>query len=71
MKTLDYVIKKFNLDVGKPSPIEIPNVGRNDLPHWLHELNFKTGVEVGVAAHRRKTDQRADHFDADRCASVL
>jgi SAM-dependent methyltransferase len=50
MKTLDYVIDRFNLDVRKPSPIEIPNIGRNDLPHWLHELNFKTGVEVGVAA---------------------
>lgn len=50
MKTLDYLIKKYSLDLKKPSPIEIPNVGRNNLPYWLHDLNFKIGVEVGVAA---------------------
>lgn len=50
MKTLDYLTKKFSIDIEKPSPIEIPNVGRDNLPKWLHEINFKTGVEVGVAA---------------------
>lgn len=49
MDTLDYIAKKYSLDLSKPSPIEIPNVGRNDLANWLHELDFKVGVEVGVA----------------------
>lgn len=50
MNTLDYIAQKFNLDLTKLSPIEIPNVGRDDMGKWLHELDFKTGVEVGVAA---------------------
>lgn len=29
--------------------IELPAVGRNDLAKWLHDLDFKRGVEVGVA----------------------
>lgn len=41
MSTLDYILKM---------PIELPNAGRNDLARWLHELDFKVGVEVGVAA---------------------
>lgn len=49
MNTLDYLSLKYNLDLTKPSPIEIANVGRNDLVHWLQELDFKVGVEVGVA----------------------
>jgi len=28
-------------------------------------------LEVGVAAHRRKADQRADQFEAGRCAGLL
>ena len=52
MDTLNYILNKFNLTFGSdtPMPIEIRNVGRNNLPDWLHELNFKSGVEVGVAA---------------------
>lgn len=49
MSTLDYILKKFNLKIGENNLIEIPNVGRNDLADWLRELDFKTGVEVGVA----------------------
>lgn len=51
MTTLDYILKKFNItyDDKTDMPIEIPNVGRNDLVSWLHELNFKVGVEVGVS----------------------
>jgi len=30
--------------------ISIPNVQRIDMLDWLHELGFKTGVEVGVAS---------------------
>src|SRR3989344_6048454 len=50
MDTLNYILNKFNLSFGSdtPMPIEIRNVGRNNLPDWLHELNFKSGVEVGV-----------------------
>lgn len=50
MSTLNYILKKFDLKIGTEPLIEIPNVGRDDLPKWLKELNFKTGVEVGVAA---------------------
>lgn len=49
MNTLDYVVNKHKLDLSVMSPIEIPNVGRNSLPEWFHELDFKVGVEVGVA----------------------
>jgi len=49
MSTLDYILKKFDLKITENPLIEIPNVGRNDLPKWLRELDFKTGVEVGVA----------------------
>ncbi len=50
MSTLEYLQKKFNLDLSKELPIEIPDVGRNNLARWLNELDFKIGVEVGVAA---------------------
>lgn len=52
MNTLDHILNKFGLsfDDRTPMPIEIPNVGRDSLAGWLHELDFKTGVEVGVAA---------------------
>lgn len=49
MNTLKYILEKFNLKMGEDALIEIPNVGRNDLAYWLHELEFNTGVEVGVA----------------------
>lgn len=49
--SLDYILNKFNLsfDTNAPMPIEIPDFGRDQLPQLLHELDFKTGVEVGVA----------------------
>lgn len=49
MNTLDYIIKKFNLDIRQPSPIEIPNYGRFQMPQLFNELGFKTGAEIGVA----------------------
>lgn len=50
--TLDYISNKFKLsfDDKTPMPIEIPDFGRNQLADLLRELDFKTGVEVGVAA---------------------
>ncbi len=52
MNTLDYVLKKINLNFEENTvmPIEIPNSSRYDLAKWLRELDFKTGVEIGVAA---------------------
>lgn len=50
MDALKYITKKYNLDVIQEMPIEIPNVGREDLANWFNELNFNYGVEVGVAA---------------------
>ena len=49
MKTLDYIIKKYELSLQK-MPIEIPNVGRADLANLTKELDFKYGAELGVAA---------------------
>ncbi len=49
MNTLDYIIKKYNIDPSGEVPIEIPNVGRDDLAKLIHELDFRAGVEVGVA----------------------
>ena len=46
---LDFIIKKNNLIIGDKLPIDIPNVSRFDLVKWLRELDFKTGVELGVA----------------------
>ena len=48
MNTLDYIVKKFNLDIKKPSPIEIPNWGRFEMPKLFNELGFTTGAEIGV-----------------------
>ena len=46
--TLDYLVKKYNLDLSQPSPIEIPGVGRLDIIRWIKELDFKVGAEIGV-----------------------
>lgn len=50
MNTLDYILDKFNLsyDEATPMPIEIPNVGRDNLPSLFKELGFNAGAEVGV-----------------------
>lgn len=48
MNTLDYLVKKYNIDLNQPSPIEIPGVGRLDIIRWIRELDFKVGVEIGV-----------------------
>ncbi|GAF81589.1 unnamed protein product [marine sediment metagenome] len=50
MKALKYILKKYNLDQNAKLPIEIPDIGRDVIPGWLHHLGFKTGVEIGVAA---------------------
>lgn len=51
MDTLEYILKKFGLEkYSNKMPVEIPNFGRDQLADLLHELDFKIGVEVGVAA---------------------
>lgn len=32
----------------KGAPAEIPNVGRDDLPHFFVEMGYKVGAEIGV-----------------------
>lgn len=46
--TLDKIIKKYNIEVGRKYIVAIPNMGRNDLASLFAELNFTKGVEVGV-----------------------
>lgn len=48
MNTLEYLVKKYNIDLTQPDPIEIPGVGRLDLLRWFKELDFKVGAEIGV-----------------------
>lgn len=49
-ETLDYIVGKYslNLDVRR-MPIQIPNVGRDDLAALFAELDFRAGAEIGVA----------------------
>jgi predicted O-methyltransferase YrrM len=46
--SLKYFKAKYSLDLTRPSPIEIPNVGRDELAVWFRELGFTRGAEVGV-----------------------
>lgn len=48
METIDYIAQRYNLDLEQPSPIEIPNAGRNDLAALFAELGFRRGAEIGV-----------------------
>jgi len=52
LSTLDYILNKYQLPYSENSPplIEIPNMGRDQLPELFNELGFKTGAEVGVLA---------------------
>lgn len=46
MKTLDFIVKKYNLALGK-SPV-YTNIDRFSLPALFNDLGFKTGAEIGV-----------------------
>lgn len=50
MNTLEYIVTKYGLKFGRhtPMPIEIPNVGRDDLARLFCELVFEAGAEIGV-----------------------
>lgn len=49
VNALDYIRDRYKLDLNaKRMPVEIPNVGRDNLAKLFAELDFKIGVEVGV-----------------------
>jgi hypothetical protein len=48
-KTINLIKTKFNLDFKKMRvPIEIPNVGRDDMAKMFGEFGFTKGAEIGV-----------------------
>jgi len=50
MSTLDYIAKKYNLDLSqREMPISILNTNRYIMADTLNELGFKVGAEIGVA----------------------
>ena len=48
MNNYDYIVKKYNLNVGSQYIVEIPNMGRDDLAKLFAELNLNKGAEIGV-----------------------
>jgi hypothetical protein len=53
MDTLSHIVNKYNLTVGRlhfdgTPPIEIPNMGRNNLAELFGELGYKVGAEIGT-----------------------
>ncbi len=50
MNTLEYILEKYVPISVTNQIMEIPNVTRDDLAALLPELDFKIGVEVGVAS---------------------
>lgn len=47
--TLEYFVKKFNIDLNQRLPIQIPNINRTIMAQTFNELGFKVGAEIGVA----------------------
>jgi cephalosporin hydroxylase len=47
MTTLEHIIHKYDLP-SRQAIIDISQAGRNDLASLLHELDFKSGVEIGI-----------------------
>src|SRR5512147_8779 len=47
--TLEYLAKKYGLDLSGKPPIAIERTNRKDMAQTLAELGFTTGAEVGVA----------------------
>lgn len=47
VSTLEYILKKFNLDYSQASPIMI-SFSRWEMPKLLQELQFTTGAEIGT-----------------------
>jgi len=47
--TLEYIAKKYSLDLSPKPPICIVQTGRDDMARTLAELGFTIGAEIGVA----------------------
>lgn len=47
-KTLEYIVNKYKVDIVNNWVIELPNMGRDQMAELFKELEFRTGVEVGV-----------------------
>lgn len=47
-ETLDFIAKRFNLELTKPNPILIPGSRWHELGHLLNDLGCKKAVELGV-----------------------
>ncbi|MBI2405520.1 class I SAM-dependent methyltransferase [Candidatus Microgenomates bacterium] len=45
--TVEYIIKKYNINSTSDSPIFLPDTRKN-LPKLFNELGYKTGAEIGV-----------------------
>ena len=58
--TLDYIARKFRLDLSQKPPIVILEATRQVMAETLAELNFKAGAEIGVAQghHARELCKR-------------
>ena len=50
MKTLDYFVAKYKIDLRQPSPILLPAVDRMEMALAMTDLGFTNGAEVGTAA---------------------
>ena len=49
MNTFDYIIKKYNIQIGKEYFIDIPEmIGSADLAKLFAELGFQEGAEIGT-----------------------
>lgn len=48
MNTLDFILKKYNITLGKEYFIDLPIIGAEGLAHLFAELGFKEGVEIGT-----------------------
>ncbi len=46
--TLDFISKKYKLNLKSAQPIEIENIDRNSLAKLFAELGFTNGAEIGV-----------------------
>ncbi len=48
MNILEYITKKYNIEIGKQYIIDIPNMGRDNMASLFGELGLHEGAEIGV-----------------------
>ena len=46
--TLEYVVKKYKINIRRQHIIDIPDMNRDDMARVFAELNFNKGAEIGV-----------------------